>query len=369
MTVNKKISFGTAILVNEVPVFPSKSRDARGIFPGRFGSQYPRLLRLKSGQWLSVYTVYRNQGYSSNPLGGNELEIAISRDCCLHWTAISVISDPGHDMDNGQMIETENGDILLACRSVIWGQSYRLPVYISHNRGKSWGKIGLIDENSGKPDELSNPDLGVYEPHFCYISPGTLGVMYASEKYATADPAFSQIIVEKISTDGGSTWGEEIVVVCDELNIDARPGMPVWQRLKDGSFIVVYEIMKTQSGKVFYKKSLNGVAWESGIGRCVPEQRGGAYVLQLPNEEILVTSNTHHITISDDGGETWYRNAEDPWETLWKEPKEHGAVCVSENGNVWPSMYLLDSKTIIYITSVGRSSGGSRIELKFGILN
>ena len=365
-----KICWKNPVIINNEAVFPDSGLDARSIHPGQFGSQYPRMLFRENGVWMIVYTVYRNHGYLADPHGGNTLVIAISEDYGNHWTEIAELSDPGRDLDNGQLLELSDGSILLACRSVIWQQSYILPVYRSTDGGATWERISIIDENNGElAGSLGNPDRGVYEPHMLLLDDGSVAVMYASEKYACSTPEYSQVISEKISYDGGYTWGEEAIVVRDLKKPRARPGMPVWDRCSDGSYILCYEIIATEGGDVFFKRSTDGVVWGDGLGQRVPMQKGGAFVLPLDEDILLVTSNTHHVTFSSDGGRTWKVNPDSPWETLWAEAVDNGAVCTIENGNVWPAMYRLNDREILFVTSVGRpSDGGNNIQFRIGEL-
>lgn len=364
----KEILWHEAEMINDEPYFQDRGEDARSICPGKFGSQYPRMLIMKNGDWLIVYTVYRNNGYLLEHQGGNTLVIAKSEDLGSSWRELAEICDPGRDLDNGQLLELPDGTLLLSCRSVIWQQSYILPVYRSMDVGNTWERISVIDENSGYPGELGNPDRGVYEPHMLLINKNVLAVMYASEKHACEVPSYSQVIVEKISVDGGISWGEEQIVVKDEQKSSARPGMPVWDRLPDGSCFLVYEIIATEGGDVFYKKSKDGIHWENGIGTKIPMQKGGSFVLAVSEKTILVTSNTHHITFSNDTGHTWKVNEVSPWDTLWGEVEDNGTTCTIENGNVWPAMYKISDDRIIYITSVGRMTGGNNIQFRIGDL-
>ena len=366
----KEVLWQKPVIINNEDLRSDSGLDARSIHPGRFGSQYPRMLFRKNGQWMIVYTVYRNHGYIADPQGGNTLVIAISNDHGTHWTEIAQLHDPGRDLDNGQLLELADGSILLACRSVIWQQSYVLPVYRSVDGGLSWEQISIIDENSGETaGSLGNPDRGVYEPHMLLLNDGSVAVMYASEKYACSIPEYSQVISEKISCDGGYTWGEESIVVQDLEKSKARPGMPVWDRCNDGSYVLCYEIIATEGGDVFFKRSTDGIVWDNTIGQRVPMQKGGAFVLPLDEDILLVTSNTHHVTFSSDGGQSWNVNPDSPWETLWDEAVDNGAVCTIENGNVWPAMYRLNDREILFVTSVGRpDDGGNNIQFRIGEL-
>ena len=110
-----------------------------------YGSEYARLLRLEDC-WLAVFTLYDNCGYRYDEQGGTRLQIAESLDNGRTWSMLTMLRDPGRDLDNGQLTCLPNGDILLPCRSVRWQESYRLPVYRSRDRGRNWEYLSIIAE-------------------------------------------------------------------------------------------------------------------------------------------------------------------------------------------------------------------------------
>jgi hypothetical protein len=308
------------------------------------------MLKLKNGNWLIAYTVSTNQGYKKDVKGGLQLEIAESKDNCGHWKKIGQISDPGRDLDNAQMIETKDGNILLACGSVRWQESYILPVYKSSDKGKSWILFSAIDETHGKPGELGKPDKGIYEPHFHYLNDGRLSVMYANEKHVVENPSYSQVISQKISEDNGSTWGKEIWVAYEEGHNLSRPGMPVWTKMKNGKFIVVYEICGPEDCNIYYKKSNDGISWPVGLGTLIPEQLGGPYVLSLADGTLVLTSNKSNISISEDYGNTWHITNQAWAQTLW------------------PSVYEITPGKVAVVNSVKRREGGHNVQIKTGLI-
>lgn len=321
--------------------------------PGTFGSEYGRMFQLKNGDWLAVYTILRNDGYKQDPDGGRELQISRSRDNGETWIEVATITDPGRDLDNGQMIQFNDGTILLAARSVRWQESYHLPVYKSTDNGHTWTYLSTIDFNEGTPGSLGNPDKGVYEPHFGFLADGRLAVMYANETHVTESPSYSQIISQKISADNGATWGDEIWVAAQQGA--ARPGMPVWTRMENGQYIVVFEICGgTQDCNVFYKISEDGITWSDGIGTQIPDQLGGPYILSLADGRLLVTSNSSNMSFSDDFGTSW-KLAEGAWQKIWPHIR-------------WPSLYQTGINEVCAMNSVSRDEGGNNIQIRFGIL-
>lgn len=348
------VSWGKPALIHDLPEFKDKGLDARLIHPGKFGSEYARLLYLPDNSWLVVYTVYDNNGYTLAANGGTALQFSRSLDGGKTWTIVSTLYHPSRDLDNGQMILDGSGAILLACRSVRWQESYQLPVYRSCDNGKSWAFLSMIDEANAAPGCLGNPDKGMYEPHFYRLHDGKLSVMYANEKHVTRPPYYSQIISQKVSPDDGRTWGEEIFVACDAAQPQLRPGMPVWTRMRDGAYIVVFEVvslMLTQlaSADIYYKISDDGVRWEPGIGKRIPDQWGGPYILQMPGGQLIVTSNSGKISVSSDGAQRWGSIEQLPFGT-----------------HLWPSLYALGRNRFLLLNALKRSQGGNNVQMCIG---
>ncbi|RKP52922.1 hypothetical protein D7Z26_14305 [Cohnella endophytica] len=344
------------VLIHELPAFEDLGLDARYSHPGKFGSQYGRMVLLRDGSWLTVYTIYDNNGYTYEASGGNKLEFAISHDKGNSWERLSELGHPSRDLDNGQLIELDNGDLLLSCRSVRWHESYQLHVYKSTDGGRTWAFWSTIDEMNGSPGSLGNPDKGVYEPHFYRLDDGRLSVMYANEKHVIEPPYYSQIISQKISEDDGRTWGEEIWVAWDPTSPHLRPGMSVWTRLQDGRYIVVFEVVhlvmyQCVSAAIFYKISNDGIHWEAGNGTIIPAQHGGPYFEQLQDGTWMVTSNSGQISVSRDEGESWYTVESLPF-----------------TSHLWPSLYALDDNRFLLLNSAARPNEGHNIQMCIGQL-
>jgi hypothetical protein len=259
------------------------------------------------------------------------------------------------------MIQLPDGSILLACRSVRWQESYRLPVYRSADNGRTWKRISVIDSNEGKPGELGHPDKGIYEPHFHLLDDGRLAVMYANEKHVTDSVSYSQIISEKISADNGKTWGKEIWVAYEPGHHASRPGMPVWTKMKNGQYIAVYEVCGPEKCNVYYKTSKDGITWPVGLGTIIPNQTGGPYILSLDDGRLVVTSNKANISVSDDYGETWHTTA-----PAWEHKKSFAEDWVQ---TIWNALYQTGPDEIGTISSVERAEGGHNIQVRFGKLN
>ena len=346
------VIWGKVVQIADPPAYSDQSPDARKLHPGIFGGDYPRAVRLDDGSWLCTYTGFEpgNLGYLSDPRGGTRIFIMRSSDNGASWSRVTMLSDPGRDLDNGELIQLPDGSILLGTRSVRWQESYRLPVYRSVDRGVTWKYWSNLDSNEGKPGALGHPDKGVYEPHFYQLDHRTLAVMYSTEKHVVENPSYSQTVAEKLSHDNGKTWGKEIWVAAGGAK--DRPGMPVWTRLKNGSYLVVYEVCGPQDCRIHSKTSPNGIDWVSGLGTPVPDQRGAPYLLGLRNGRLVLTSNNHHVSLSHDNGQSWHLAA----------PAFEGAPNVA----FFSSIYEVEPDQIMLMTGLSRTEGGRRIVARFG---
>jgi hypothetical protein len=68
----------------------------------------------------------------------------------------------------------------------------------------------------------------------------------------------------------------------------SRPGMQVWTKMKNGLYIVVYEICGPEKCYVYYKISKDGSNWSVGLGKMIPQQIGGSYILSMKGERSLL---------------------------------------------------------------------------------
>lgn len=360
-TPQAEVAWNETVVINNEPVLNyagdslhGPDLDARA----RYGSQYGRLLKLNDGSWLAAYTISSNYGYNIEENGGYRLEVAKSTDGGASWTPISLITDPGRDLDNAQMLQLADGSIALACRSVRWQESYRLPVYKSYNNGASWTYVSTIDANEGTPGQLGSPDKGVYEPHLLLLNDGRLAVMYANEKHVTDAVSYSQIISEKISADAGQTWGDEIWAAYEPGKNSSRPGMPVWTKMGNNKYILFYEICGPEACNIFYKMSDDGINWPVGHGISLANQSGAPYVLSMDDGTLVVTSNRANVSTSIDFGATWQQTGR-----AWQH-----AVSYEQDWTqtVWSSIYQFEPNKIGTVTSVKRTEGGSNIKIRYG---
>jgi hypothetical protein len=309
------------------------------------GTAWTRLAKLQNGDWLAVYTV--------SPGASSRLEIARSTDNARTWSVLSTVSDPGRHIDNGFLFQRPDGRVLLTGRSLIPGQSYRLPVWRSTDDGRTWGNsyLSVIDANES-PGGAQN--RGLWEPFLFLLPDGRLSVLYADETYADASPSRSQVVAQRVSSDGGATWGPETVAAgaagTEPNATNLRPGMPGIARMADGRHILVFEVCNEAANcPVRQKFSSDGTTWGTGVGTTIPGQFCGPFVTAVHDGRLMVTSCQNEISYSDDFGARWTRVDPSPW--------SYGFA------HTWPALY---QTSLNEVAAVAGESLGQRI--RFGTL-
>lgn len=56
---------------------------------------------------------------------------------------------------------------------------------------------------------------------------------------------------------------------------------------------------------IYNKISPDGTRWGPGLGTPIPQERGAPYILRLSSGQLILTSNNHHVLISNNNGESW----------------------------------------------------------------
>ncbi|GHO45790.1 sialidase family protein [Ktedonospora formicarum] len=297
----------------------------------------------KQGDNLVTYTEYPANG---TPV----IKVARSNPSVPTYTVIASIPSPtdhgGHIQEQSQMVQLSNGTILMAMRNrqtdLNW---YGLPIVKSTDGGYTWTFVSQLDTN---PNSGGRFDRGLWEPFLSVLPNGCIAGFYASEKHADGNPAYSQTVSERVSCDGGVTWGNEIFAAAQPGS--ARPGMPGFARMANGQFILVFEVCGTEDCSIHYKFSSNGTSWSNDLGQILPNQKSGPYVAVLSSGRILVTSAcTNQISISDNNGASWYQNDPPAW----------NAGC-----STWPAIYQTGYQNSNEVGVVVNLNGA--IQIKFG---
>lgn len=292
------------------------------------------MIPLGGADWLCVDNLY--------PKPNAIWQVEISHDNARTWTPITTVAEPGRNLDNGEIIQLPNKTLLLTGRSVVMSQtpgaaeSYHLPVYQSVDGGRTWTFLSQVAANEVTYTPGA-PSQGLWEPHFFFTEAGVLACAYADETRSAQSPAYSQIVSEKVSRDGGRTWGAALVLAAQIGGGGQRPGMPVVTQMKNGQFAAVYEVVGIGDANVYFKTSRDGVTWPPGIGTPIPCQHAGPWIMALRSGRLVVSSCENQISYSDDYGATWLL-ATPP-------PNALGHVFT------WPALYQTGPNEIALMTS------------------
>jgi len=298
-----------------------------------------RLARLPDGHWLAVTTRFHGKAQST-------LTISLGDARGREWKEIASVTEPGRNIDNGELTVLPNGRVLLGMRSLVEGKSYRLNVHASDDAGRTWRFLSTIDRNE---TPRGRKDRGVWEPVFTQLLDGTLSVLYADETLADGQPSYNQVVSQRLSRDGGATWGDKSILVKQPGGGTLRPGMPVMSRMKDGRFLLVFETCGDDPQcPVSTKTSADGITWPDGMGTPLADQRCGPQLTTTTRGTVFVTSCQNDVARSDDNAATWQRVEQPAWPFGFR--------------HTWPAIYQFDENEIGVVNGV--PGGGVRI--RFG---
>lgn len=317
-----------------------------------------RMIPLGGQDWLCVDNLY--------PKPNAIWQLEISHDDAHTWTPVTTVAEAGRDLDNGEIVQLPSKTLLLTGRSVVTShtpgaaESYHLPVYASTDGGKTWTFLSQVATNK-VTYAPGVPSQGLWEPHFFLTKDGALACAYADETRSVGTPAYSQIVSEKLSRDGGRTWGPVIVLAAQIGGGGQRPGMPVLARMKNGQYAAVYEVVGIGDANVYFKTSRDGVHWPPGIGTPVPCQHAGPWITALSSGRLVVSSCENQISYSDDDGATWLLAAPPPntfghvfsWPAIYQTGPDEIALMTSYHGvqirrgtvspkQTWPKSFAAD---------------------------
>ncbi|QWT18633.1 exo-alpha-sialidase [Bacillus sp. NP157] len=197
-----------------------------------------------------------------------------------------------------------------------------LQVYASTDGGATWHYRGSVIRGGGRPEDKDNK--GVWETNIHLLDDGRLVAYYSTEQHKAE--GYNQALGHKLSSDGGKTWGAEVLDVAIPGGVE-RPGMAVVTRLGDGRYAMTYEnIDGPANGQVHVKFSRDGLDWGD------PRQHGepvatasGAWPSACPvvtwfpvggPEGTLVISAERAGGGGDEGGRSLYWNnasGRGPW--------------------------------------------------------
>ena len=131
-----------------------------------------------------------------------------------------------------------------------------LHIYKSTDGGRSWEFMSEIA--AGGPARTDAPDLAdedrpVWEPFLAVNKKNELICYYSDEGYFHSQNC-NQLLLHKVSKDGGYTWGPAVIDVAMPDG-QKRPGMPIIAEMPNGQYIMVYEVVNLDSIPVFFRLS------------------------------------------------------------------------------------------------------------------
>lgn len=296
-------------------------------------SSWTRMAQLPDSSWLAAYAVE-----DTSP---TIVRVKRSFDKMRTWQYVTQVTENGRDLDNPTLCLLANGTVLLAIRSVITGQSYYIETYQSVDNGNSFQYQSQVDWDH----QLG----GVYEPYLYALPNGKILCFYTSDIHQYEKPPYSQTLSEKVSSDGGFTWGAEILAIAQPGA--ARPGEANIVPLPGTVLALFYEMCGTENciGHVSY--STDGVTWP-GIGPALPATFQDVQAVELQNGLIFATSNLKIVIMSPDYGNTWIDTRESPFAF-----------------GTWPGIYSTSPNEIAIVMSSGGPNGAAGQYIQFGTVN
>ncbi|MFT4030003.1 MAG: DUF1080 domain-containing protein [Protaetiibacter sp.] len=262
---------------------------------GAENNDYPRIIRLaastdtsKRGNLLVMYSI-NDTGVRTHSV------IKRSTDNGATWSTISTLYSPtaGWGLYFGSMYELPTASGGLAAGTIVaagnawdnsnWGYQ-EVQTFISTDYGVTWTQRGNCATKSGTPNTVST---GLWEPEIILNADGKLACHFSDERLRAS--GYSQKLVMVTSSDGGTTWGNQIdtVAIGDS---DSRPGMPVVRQLGNGSYAMAFELCRDSVGnadqtcRVYLKTSTDGASWgtASSLGTLV-QTASGLQLLHTPS--------------------------------------------------------------------------------------
>lgn len=308
---------------------------------------YPRVIRLEHGGSASgtFLATFAHAGVAGEK---GSLPIYRSTDGGHSWSArpIGVVRDTIHGWDieapalfELPMAQADLPAGTLFAAGTAWDRKdfrqQAMEVFISRDGGTNWTYRSSCAAESM---QVNNEGHGIWEPFFVITKDGSLNCFFSDER-PSAD-GFAQVIAHVRSTDGGATWGPEIVDIAVHDGL-ARPGMPTVLRLPDGRYAMSFE--NCQAGadadhvcSVYLKTSPDGQDWTpvSGLGNVIATAAGhrllhtptiawtpygGRDGTLIASGQRVVSGPEGHVTIEPESGRVLMANmslGEGPWREI-----------------------------------------------------
>ena len=273
------------------------------------GIPYTRMTKLQDGRLMMVY------GQS------NQIVALYSSDNGLTWGGrVDVTNSIDQDDRDGKKLLLANavpyqladGTILVAYRaneavnrsngddSVKVTGKYHSSIRImgSTDNGKTWQRHSIVWDLYEENIQKWYTSFGLWEPHLGMLN-GELACFFAIGKSVYE---YDHIINStEIFVYRNNEW-VRAEYTSDETPGAIKNGMPVWQELSEGGYVMTVESTQNQKGtyaNILTAKLLTSVDGKHWVNQCdvyIPKKAkrksGAPYVVQLPNGQIVVSYMT-----------------------------------------------------------------------------
>lgn len=274
------------------------------------GVPYTRMTKLQDGRLMMVYTA------------SNTTYAIYSSDNGLTWSnKVAVTSNIDQDDRDGKKLEIanamayqiEDGTILVAYRanekvnrddgadSIKKTGKYHssIRVMCSRDNGKTFERHSIVWDLYEENIQKWYASCGLWEPHLGMLN-GELACFFAIGKsvYDYNHPINSTDIFVYRNNE----W-VRAEYTSNETPGSVKNGMPVWQEVKEGGYVMAVE--SNQNNKGLYANiltaklftSVDGKHWVNQCDVYIPHltksKSGAPYVVQLPNGQIVVSYMTN----------------------------------------------------------------------------
>ena len=200
-----------------------------------------------------------------------------------------------------------------------------IDLYFSKDHARSWQYLSTIAVG-GHADVNTTSNGPVWEP-FVSVIDHKLVCYFSDER---DKPLHSQKLSHRVSKDG-INWGDEVDDVAFKEPA-ARPGMVTVARMKNGKYIMTYEVVNSGEWRTNYKISADGLNWNASDEGTRLAYGGAPYVVTLHNGDIV--ANT-------DGSGDLYVNKNNGEAGAWQDVKTGIPLAYSRSLTVLPNDDLL----------------------------
>jgi hypothetical protein len=330
---------------------------------------YARIIQLKDSRLMLVYF---DSGRETN--GG--IMSRYSSDGGKTWTAPEAIhhNTAAHEFNNPEVMEMSDGTlfVLTNLRPYVTGGGYKFEIgLIRKPVGGEWSEVQIL---YSADNQFHN---GCWEPKMIELPDGNLEIYFANENnFRDSD---DQEISKLYSIDKGLKWTGPIRYTYAP---GARDGMPVSLVLDGVTQKVLTAIEDNSKGghftiSILESPAVAGATAAVRLHGVVPDEMadksiycGAPYLARLPNGGLVLT------------GQTSYKRPEraDPLHVSVPfvaicEPNSYGKFrlldanlfnIAPENEGLWNSVAVVDTSTVLVLTSTQSPEGFFKIAMKTG---